>query len=234
MTSVWPALWPPWKRTTMSACSESQSTILPLPSSPHWAPTTTTLAMPACLPATETGTAPPTGAGNVRREPFPRSEQRNQARGRMFGPHGGRPEPVTTGLLGLGTGVATGQFVRLDHRHGAGLIGLHHSAGRAGIRRLDHAVVLLELVAERLVLRRRVRVRANALGRRRGRTGRLGAGGYCRDGRRQGRREGGEQGLVRHEGLPGSRHEFGEEQSETGSVPVRDRVRRPVLWTGSG
>src|SRR5215467_2317884 len=29
----------------MSACSESQSTILPLPSSPHWEPTTTTLAM---------------------------------------------------------------------------------------------------------------------------------------------------------------------------------------------
>src|SRR5215470_5870286 len=45
MTSVWPALCPPWKRTTMSACSDSQSTILPFPSSPHWEPTTTTLAM---------------------------------------------------------------------------------------------------------------------------------------------------------------------------------------------
>src|SRR5205085_1414657 len=45
MTSVWPALCPPWKRTTMSACSDSQSTILPLPSSPHWEPTTTTFAM---------------------------------------------------------------------------------------------------------------------------------------------------------------------------------------------
>src|SRR5215831_4966003 len=45
MTSVWPALCPPWKRTTMSACSDSQSTILPFPSSPHWDPTTTTLAM---------------------------------------------------------------------------------------------------------------------------------------------------------------------------------------------
>src|SRR3954469_1563301 len=44
MTSVWPALCPPWKRTTTSACSDSQSTILPLPSSPHWAPTTTTFA----------------------------------------------------------------------------------------------------------------------------------------------------------------------------------------------
>src|SRR5262245_14070161 len=29
----------------MSACSDSQSTILPFPSSPHWEPTTTTLAM---------------------------------------------------------------------------------------------------------------------------------------------------------------------------------------------
>src|SRR5215813_9086476 len=43
MTSVWPALWPPWKRTTTSARAESQSTILPLPSSPHWAPITATL-----------------------------------------------------------------------------------------------------------------------------------------------------------------------------------------------
>src|SRR5580698_874350 len=50
MTSVWPALWPPWKRTTMSACSDNQSTILPFPSSPHWAPTTTTLAIPRVFP----------------------------------------------------------------------------------------------------------------------------------------------------------------------------------------
>src|SRR5689334_22850508 len=45
MTRVWPALWPPWKRTTTSACSDNQSTILPFPSSPHCEPTTTTLAM---------------------------------------------------------------------------------------------------------------------------------------------------------------------------------------------
>src|SRR3546814_2598274 len=42
MTRVWPALWPPWKRTTTSARSDSQSTILPLPSSPHCEPMTTT------------------------------------------------------------------------------------------------------------------------------------------------------------------------------------------------
>src|SRR6187455_690403 len=42
MTRVWPALWPPWKRTTPCAWSVSQSTILPLPSSPHWVPMTTT------------------------------------------------------------------------------------------------------------------------------------------------------------------------------------------------
>src|SRR3954447_1806762 len=40
-TIVWPALLPPWKRTTASACSASRSTTLPLPSSPHWAPTIT-------------------------------------------------------------------------------------------------------------------------------------------------------------------------------------------------
>ncbi len=43
--SVWPALWPPWKRTTMSARLASQSTTFPLPSSPHWAPITATFAM---------------------------------------------------------------------------------------------------------------------------------------------------------------------------------------------
>src|SRR6478609_4926702 len=123
MTSVCPALWPPWNRTTMSACSESQSTILPLPSSPHWAPTTTTLAMPACLPATETGTAPPTGAGCVRREPFPRSGQRNQAIHRMA-------DRLTAAgrLLRLGPGRATGEIVRLDHRHRAAVVGLDHGA----------------------------------------------------------------------------------------------------------
>src|SRR6201996_4101052 len=44
MTSVWPALCPPWKRTTTSARLLSQSTSLPLPSSPHWAPITVTFA----------------------------------------------------------------------------------------------------------------------------------------------------------------------------------------------
>ena len=38
MTSVWPALWPPWKRATAAARSVSRSTTLPLPSSPHWVP----------------------------------------------------------------------------------------------------------------------------------------------------------------------------------------------------
>src|SRR6266513_412115 len=42
MTSVWPALCPPWKRATAAARSVSRSTTLPLPSSPHWAPMMTT------------------------------------------------------------------------------------------------------------------------------------------------------------------------------------------------
>src|ERR1017187_5713196 len=37
--TVCPALLPPAYRTTTSACSVSTSMILPLPSSPHWAPT---------------------------------------------------------------------------------------------------------------------------------------------------------------------------------------------------
>ena len=39
MKTVCPALLPPCVRTTTSACSVSTSMILPLPSSPHWAPT---------------------------------------------------------------------------------------------------------------------------------------------------------------------------------------------------
>src|SRR5213083_517701 len=39
-TIVWPALLPPWKRITMSARSARRSTTFPLPSSPHWTPTT--------------------------------------------------------------------------------------------------------------------------------------------------------------------------------------------------
>src|SRR3954464_7080319 len=47
---VWPALFPPWKRTTMSARFDSQSMILPLPSSPHWAPITVTFDMDYPVP----------------------------------------------------------------------------------------------------------------------------------------------------------------------------------------
>src|SRR5258708_18474351 len=41
ITSVCPALCPPWKRTTPWAWSVSQSTTLPLPSTPHGVPMTT-------------------------------------------------------------------------------------------------------------------------------------------------------------------------------------------------
>ena len=44
-TRVCPALFPPWNRTTTWACWVSRSTTLPFPSSPHWAPTTTTFGM---------------------------------------------------------------------------------------------------------------------------------------------------------------------------------------------
>src|SRR5436190_3756574 len=39
--TVWPALWPPWYRATIEKFGVSRSTILPLPSSPHCAPSTT-------------------------------------------------------------------------------------------------------------------------------------------------------------------------------------------------
>jgi len=43
--TVCPALLPPWLRTTMSAFAVSTSIILPLPSSPHCAPTKIVLAI---------------------------------------------------------------------------------------------------------------------------------------------------------------------------------------------
>src|SRR5919201_6293436 len=48
-TTVWPALLPPWKRTTTLTWGVITSTTLPLPSSPHCAPITTMLGMPALL-----------------------------------------------------------------------------------------------------------------------------------------------------------------------------------------
>src|SRR5687767_3088181 len=65
ITSVWPALWPPWKRTTPCARSVSQSTILPLPSSPHCVPITTTLRalMLLPLPPCEGGREPKVNGG---------------------------------------------------------------------------------------------------------------------------------------------------------------------------
>src|SRR5664279_939859 len=41
MTMVWPALLPPLNLTTASTPLLSRSVALPLPSSPHWAPTST-------------------------------------------------------------------------------------------------------------------------------------------------------------------------------------------------
>src|SRR6266536_2409034 len=51
MTTVCPALLPPWYLTTKSTLSPSRSVALPLPSSPHWAPASTMagiLPTPSC------------------------------------------------------------------------------------------------------------------------------------------------------------------------------------------
>src|SRR5947199_3152193 len=44
-TSVWPALLPPWKRTTTSALAARRSTTFPFPSSPHCVPMMTVAGM---------------------------------------------------------------------------------------------------------------------------------------------------------------------------------------------
>src|ERR1700730_4126827 len=64
VTTVWPALLPPWLRIARSARSASRSMILPLPSSPHCPPTTMMtigfrLSVGRAWPAPVVGTAAP-------------------------------------------------------------------------------------------------------------------------------------------------------------------------------
>src|SRR5690606_29336213 len=42
-SNVWPAFGPPWKRAITSYCGAITSTTLPLPSSPHCAPSSTSI-----------------------------------------------------------------------------------------------------------------------------------------------------------------------------------------------
>src|SRR4029079_10438888 len=79
MTRVWPALCPPWNRPTISACSESQSTILPLPSSPHCEPTTTTFAI-------KSPSKPHASSRRLSRQCQPR-QNRRILRDRLAGPN---------------------------------------------------------------------------------------------------------------------------------------------------
>src|SRR5665811_2289955 len=51
LTMVWPALLPPWNRTTIWLFSARLSIMRPLPSSPPWVPTTTVAGM-SLMPAT--------------------------------------------------------------------------------------------------------------------------------------------------------------------------------------
>src|ERR671932_802408 len=46
LTTVWPALAPPWPRMTRSASRASRLMTLPLPSSPQWPPTTAVTGTP--------------------------------------------------------------------------------------------------------------------------------------------------------------------------------------------
>src|SRR5262249_48300815 len=104
MTSVWPALWPPWKRTTTCARSESQSTTLPLPSSPHWEPITATLAIYTRITPTKAGGI--AGSSAIREEMPQRvrhdnidSDERNQRE---------------MGVYSLSLGLRTGFFLRVS------------------------------------------------------------------------------------------------------------------------
>src|SRR5579884_1570347 len=113
ITRVCPALWPPWKRTTMSACSDSQSTIFPLPSSPHWDPTTTTFAMrmfPASVRTSETGYGRP-GPSSDKGCGGPKQGRRRQAGGRCRRRPAPRSEAERLGLLHLGQRADLGEHL---------------------------------------------------------------------------------------------------------------------------
>src|SRR6266487_39893 len=66
MTTVCPALLPPWYLTTKSTLSPSRSVALPLPSSPHCAPASTMAGIRRSLPCSG-GAAVPGVAGQHRR-----------------------------------------------------------------------------------------------------------------------------------------------------------------------
>src|SRR4051812_14544656 len=72
---VCPALLPPWKRTTTSARSARRSMTLPLPSSPHWAPTIT-------VPGISLGSV---GGGGLRPVPRDRRAHRIGLLGEVVG-----------------------------------------------------------------------------------------------------------------------------------------------------
>src|ERR1700690_3274777 len=132
MTSVWPALWPPWKRTTTSARSDSQSTILPLPSSPHWAPTTATLAMRLLPPSFLRQCHGTAGLQNMRASQpagladFPTRGIQGADSGPALGPPGGSHPTRCLGRkeqarLGLGARHGAQQGIEIEGKSGGGL-----------------------------------------------------------------------------------------------------------------
>src|SRR6202035_375231 len=119
---VWPALLPPWKRTTASACSASRSVIFPFPSSPHWAPTMT---IPGMNAFSVGGAEAVDGVGAPAWPPVPGASahvEHDLARGP---PLVERPQ----GLRGLREGVAKAD----DRAYVAGVDELAHGAADLAI-----------------------------------------------------------------------------------------------------
>src|SRR5262249_27419319 len=108
---VCPALLPPWYRATTSLRSARRSTTFPLPSSPHWAPTTTVAANPA-----PPGVLTPSGGG-VPELPV-------GALDRELHPIGGAVPVLGDVDLGhpLGLGIIVVVVVAVDHQHHVGVL----------------------------------------------------------------------------------------------------------------
>src|SRR3546814_23819 len=119
ITSVWPALWPPWKRTTAPMSCVRRSTILPLPSSPTCQP---------CTTHARTITNPPLRTGGATPPPVAVQAQRVVAQD-------ARGDQVQHGLLAA------------DHQRVAGVVAALEAHHRADVLRQQVDDLALALVA---------------------------------------------------------------------------------------
>ena len=146
---MWPALLPPWKRITRSAFSASRSVILPLPSSPHWAPMITMPAMSCGQSTRRRAGGRRRSAGGLRR-PSARRRRLARAAGRLAA---ARTPVARWSSPNIGLRIAA-DLVHARHRAVADLVAQRVVAvDRDQVRRQqDRLAVLVARVDDRVEL----------------------------------------------------------------------------------